>query len=148
MPNSLSNPEKGLNFRKAAQSILERELHVPLLSEVALEIGKPPKEHRFDLVSEDHTWVLECKNLGWRANGGVPQAKITSISEAATCLCLVDHPCRLAIVMNRASHSRQRETLAEYYARLHRHQLREVALIEVDTDSGRVRWLVGHRPSK
>jgi hypothetical protein len=79
----LSNPEKGRLFRDVARSILERNRGVRFSAEVVLPVGRPPKDHKFNLVSEDGTWIIECKNLAWRENGGVPHAKITSITEAA-----------------------------------------------------------------
>ena len=140
----VSNAAKGLSFRDTARPILERDLGVSLSPEVSLPIGKPPKQHKFDLVAEDQSWVLECKALQWRENGGVPQAKITSITEAAICLRDFIHPhTRRAIILSRATHSKRRETLAEYYARLHCHNLAGlVGLVEVDPLSGSLTWLV------
>jgi len=140
----ISNPAKGLSFREAAKPVLERELRVVLEPEVSLPIGNPPKPHKFDLVADDRSWILECKALAWRENGGVPQAKITSITEAATCLRDFQGGwSRRVVVMNRATHPKRRETLAEYYARLHSHNLAGVvALAEVDIHTGDLVWLV------
>lgn len=141
---ALSNPERGRAFRDVARPILERTLGVRFSPEVSLPVGRPPKDHKFDLVSADRTWILECKNLAWRENGGVPQAKITSISEAVAGLMQYAHqPCRRALVLSRATHPRRRETLAEYYVRLHAHNLAAaVGVAEIDTTSGLLRWLV------
>ena len=84
-----SNPEKGTEFRKIARLILERELGVRLDEEVPLSIGSPAKQHRFDLASADCKWIIECKNLAWRAGGKRPEAKLTSVTEAATVLRLL-----------------------------------------------------------
>jgi hypothetical protein len=140
----ISNPARGLLFREAARPVLERELRVTLEPEVSLLIGNPPKPHKFDLVADDRSWILECKALAWRENGGVPQAKITSITEAAVCLRdFQSVKSRRVVVMNRATHAKRRETLAEYYARLHSHNLAGVvALAEVDVDKGVLVWLV------
>jgi len=140
----LSNPEKGRRFREAAQPILEEHLGVRLCPEVPLEIGSPAKQHKFDLVADDRTWVLECKALAWRQNGKIPNAKITSISAAALCLRdLVQRGPARAIVLERATHVHRRETLAEYYARLHSHNLaRSVSLIEIDPEAGSLTWLI------
>jgi hypothetical protein len=139
-----SNSERGRAFRDAAKPILEHDLGTQLSSEVSLPIGRPPKEHKFDLVAQDKTWILECKNLAWRENGGVPHAKITSISEAAGSLLQCAHqPCRRALVLSRATHPKQRESLAEYYVRLHAHNLAaDVGIVEVDTTLGSLRRLV------
>ena len=131
-------------FREAARPILEASLGVKLLSEVALGVGNPPKQHRFDLVATDESWILECKALVWRENGGVPQAKITSITEAAMCLrdC-VNQKSKRAIALGRAVHPRRTESLGEYYARLHSHSLAGVvALIEIDPLTSSLKWLV------
>jgi len=137
-----SNPEKGRAFRDEAQPVLERALGVSLTAEFPISVGVPPKQHKFDLVSENRSWVLECKNLAWRENGGVPQAKIASITEAATFLSLLGFACRRAVVLNRATHAKRRETLAEYFARLHSHSLGTAGLVEVDLRSKQVKWLV------
>ena len=117
---------------------------------VALEILVGSKE-RFEEVAADllrhfesRVWVIECKALAWRANGGVPQAKITSITEAAMFLRdWIQRGSERAIVLNRATHPKRRETLAAYYARLHGHALAGVVgLIEIDPVTGSVTWLV------
>jgi hypothetical protein len=107
---------------------------VQLSPEVPLAIGSPTKKHKFDLVADDRSWVVECKALAWRANGDVPQAKITSITEAAMFLRdWVQRGSERAIVLNCATHPKRRETLAAYYARLHSHALAGVVgLIEID----------------
>ena len=140
----VSNPEKGRRFREAAHPILEVHLGVRLSAEIRLSIGSPAKLHKFDLVADDRTWVLECKALAWRQNGGVPQAKITSITEAALCLRDLERQgSERAIVLERATHAQRRETLAEYYVRLHSHNLaRSVGLIEIDPVAGSLRWLI------
>ena len=137
-----SNVERGTSFSKAARSILERHLTLVFEAEVPLPVGDPPKLHKFDLASAQREWVLECKNLAWRANGGIPQAKITSITEAAGFLRGLALESSKAVVLNRASHASRRETLAEYYARLHRHSLGTIGLAEIDLEKKTVHWLV------
>src|SRR5262249_4627499 len=115
----ISNPAKGLRFREAAKPVLERELRLVLEPEVPLPIGNPSKLHKFDLVADDRSWIFECKALAWRENGRVPHGKIPLITEAAICLRdFQDGWSRRAIVMNRATHAKRQESLAEYYVRL------------------------------
>lgn len=143
MHTTPSNPEKGAAFRDAAQTIIEKHLSLLFTPETPLPIGTPAKLHKFDLVSAERGWVVQCKNLAWRANGGVPQAKITSITEAAMTLRALPSNWRKMIAMNRAIHPIRKETLAEYYVRLHSHFLAEVMLVEIDAQAQTVRWLAG-----
>ena len=46
-----------------------------------LQIG-PSKFHRFDLVSEDKSIVVECKSYTWTESGNFPSAKISTAIEA------------------------------------------------------------------
>jgi hypothetical protein len=138
-----SNVEKGRRFRDQARIVLERALGVAVNYEVAVAVGQPPKSHKFDLVSSDQQWFVECDNVAWRENGGVPQAKITSLGEAAATLRMLPSGSRKVLCLKRAAHPARKESLAEYYARLHRHLLADVALAEIDPNSQCIRWLVG-----
>jgi len=56
------------------------------LSKQVLEIGRKddgtPLMHEFDLVSEDRTFVGECKSYKWTKSGHYPQGKISTANEA------------------------------------------------------------------
>ena len=136
-----SNVEKGQDFVRVAQPVLEQNLGVRLEREVPLKIGNPPKNHKFDLVSNNREWVIECKNYSWTISGNSPQAKIASLSDAVRMLRSVDAKCHKAIVMSRATHTSKRETLAEYYLRLNHNVLGDVALGEINVESRELRWL-------
>ncbi|MGH2548916.1 MAG: hypothetical protein ACRDHN_05970, partial [Thermomicrobiales bacterium] len=109
-----SSVERGHAFRNNVHPIIERDLAQRFTSEVSLSTGQPPKGHKFDLVAVDRSWVLECKSLEWRANGGVPSAKITDITEAASFLKSLGVPSRRAIVVSSAPHPSRSEALADY----------------------------------
>jgi len=139
-----SNLGKGRAFAEVARFALEQALNIQFEMEVAFMVGLPPKEHRFDLVSVGREWIIECKDLGWREQGDhVPRAKITSLNEAAQLLNMLYEHGRKAIIMNRALHPNKRESLADYYARLHSNRLGNVMLGEVDTELRTLKWLKG-----
>jgi len=138
-----SNVERGRRFQDEARTVFEKALGVSFNSEVAIAVGQPPKAHKFDLVSSDRQWFVECKNLAWRESGGVPQAKMTSLGEAAATLRMLPSDFKKVLCVRRATHPKRKETLGEYYVRLQRHLLADVALAEIDPNSQSIRWLVG-----
>ena len=50
-------------------------------TERALLVG-PDKYHKFDLVSDDCTIIIECKSYKWTQGGNFPSAKISHLLEA------------------------------------------------------------------
>ena len=50
-------------------------------SEKSLEVG-PNKFHKFDLVSDDGTIVVECKSYSWTKSDNFPSAKISTAIES------------------------------------------------------------------
>lgn len=50
--------------------------------EAAILIGRPPKEHKFDLANADRSIVAECKCYTWTDSGNVPSAKLMGLDEA------------------------------------------------------------------
>ena len=80
-PNSL-NTAKGRDFQAKATKILSRHFEVGFHTEHSIPIGKPPKEHKFDLASDDLRFIGESKNYSWTVSGNVPSAKMAFINEA------------------------------------------------------------------
>ena len=79
--NSL-NTGKGSSFQTLAAKMLSEHLSVEFRLDYAIAIGKPPKLHRFDLVSTDVRFVGECKNYSWTETGNTPSAKMGFVNEA------------------------------------------------------------------
>jgi hypothetical protein len=50
-------------------------------AEHALDIGSG-KLHRFDLVSDDNSVVIECKSYNWTSGGNYPSGKVATLKEA------------------------------------------------------------------
>lgn len=76
------NPYVGRKFQELVQSILEKEFSTSFEQEAVVAIGKPPKEHKFDLANEDRSIVAECKCYTWTDSGNVPSAKLMGLDEA------------------------------------------------------------------
>ena len=55
------NPHVGRRFQELVQSILEKKFCASFEQEAAVAIGKPAKDHKFDLANGDRSVVAECK---------------------------------------------------------------------------------------
>lgn len=82
---STSNSYNSLNgrqFQNSVQAIFNNLFNTSFEQEVAIPIGTPPKDHKFDLANSDRSVVVECKNYRWTKSGNVPSAKLTGLDEA------------------------------------------------------------------
>ena len=104
-----------------------------------IKIGRPAKEHKFDLVSKDQKYVGECKNYSWTESGNVPSAKMGFINEATFYLLHLPRSTKKFIVMRKDICKKRKETLAEYYYRTNHHLLKDVFIIEIDIDSNKIK---------
>ncbi len=139
MPSgNISNVEKGRRFRDKVCQALSKHYGVEFIKEQTKLIGNPPKEHKFDLVSENNQYVAECKSISWTITGGNPNAKITSCNEAVSDLSYLPSNTKKLLVIRQDMHPRRQETLAQYYKRLHKNRLGEVIVLEFDPKSGRL----------
>ena len=135
------NPAKGKAFQEAAAEILSRHFGTDFEMECPLQIGDPPKDHKFDLVSVDRKWVGECKRYTWTKTGNVPSAKMGFCNEAVFYLSFLPKTkCRF-IVMHYDVRPTGHESLAEYYYRTYRHLLGGVFVVELDVGSEQVTQL-------
>ena len=66
-PNK-DNPRIGKDFEFSVRLALEK-LYKMNFSEKSINIGNPPKLHKFDAVSEDGSIVAECKSYTWTESG-------------------------------------------------------------------------------
>ena len=133
-----SNAQRGSDFETVAGSALGNWLGVTF-EVTSIDIGQPPKSHKFDLVSADRKYVGEAKAFSWTISGNVPSAKITTLREAAMYLNWLPSTARTFIVMKRALRGQRDESLAEYFARLNDSLLGSVAVIELDPVDARLR---------
>jgi hypothetical protein len=114
-------------FEKKYKKKFSREKHIS-----TFQIGDPSKAHRFDVVSEDRTVVIECKCITWTESGKIPSGKIKSVNEAVFYLSFItdDTVVDKFVVIKKSEHDMRGETLAEYYHRINRHLLGSTRVLE------------------
>ena len=108
---------------------------------VAVPIGNPLKDHKFDLVSRDRDIICECKNYSWTKSGNVPSAKMACANEAVFYLSFLGPSVRRFMVFRRDLDPRRSESLASYYYRTYSHLLGNIIVLEIDFCSREVRAL-------
>lgn len=139
-PNS-QNTRKGKIFQTISADVFGHYFQVGFQTEHPIPIGNPPKNHKFDLVSEDGNYIGECKNYSWTEGGNVPSAKMGFINEAVFYLQHVSSDKFRFVVLRRAVDNKHTETLADYYYRTNKHLLNGVSVIEIDVSNNSVRLL-------
>lgn len=132
--NSL-NPSIGKAFQLSVQKALQSYFGKPFVLEVAYPIGKPAKDHKFDLVSKDGKIIVETKNYTWTVGKNVPSAKMSVLNEAVLYLQHAPKDSLKILVINFDRHVSRNETLAEYYVRTYRHLLDDVSVMEFDQNT-------------
>lgn len=133
MSNS-DNPRNGTVFQKQVRDWFQKQYGCTFELEKKIPIGQPAKDHKFDIVDENDTIVVECKRYTWTETGNVPSAKMGFTNEAAFYLTLLPDRYSKYIVMLYSYHEKRKETLAEYYYRTNRHLLGSIAVAEYDPE--------------
>ena len=139
-PNS-QNTGKGKSFQTIAAEVLGQHFRVYFQTEHSIPIDNPPKNHNFDLVSDDGNYIGECKNYSWTEGGNVPSAKMGFINEAVFYLQHISSDKFRFVVLRRDIDNKHTETLADYYYRTNKHLLNGVFVIEIDVLTKSVRIL-------
>ena len=128
------NSHVGRKFQEFVQTILKEKYNTYFEQEAAIPIGRPPKEHKFDLANADRSIVAECKCYTWTDSGNVPSAKLMGLDEAVFYFGFLPSGTTELLCMKKAVVRGKQETLAEYYVRAHGHLLEDVSVIEISDD--------------
>lgn len=128
------NPHIGRRFQEFVQTLLEKRYNTLFDQEVAIAIGRPPREHKYDLANKDCTIVAECKCYTWTDSGNVPSAKLMGLDEAVFYFGFLPPETKKILCMKKSLYSGKAETLAEYYVRVHGHLLGDVFVYEIAND--------------
>ena len=139
MNSNSENSGVGAAFQEKVAAWFTENCRREFVQEKKIAIGEPPKDHKFDIVAEDNSIVVECKCYTWTISGNVPSAKMGFANEAAFYLSFLPNRCEKYIVMLRASHEKRNETLAEYYYRTNKHLLGNTKVAEFDPESNKFR---------
>ena len=128
------NPHVGRKFQESVKLILEKKFCTSFEQEAAVAIGKPAKDHKFDLANDDRSVVAECKCYTWTDSGNVPSAKLMGLDEAVFYFGFLPVGTKKILCMKKAVYHGKAETLAEYYVRVHGHLLGDVFVYEISDD--------------
>jgi len=131
------NPAKGRLFQEQVRRALARRYGVEFFKEYPIKIGNPVKDHKFDLVSADSKYVVECKAISWTETGNVPSAKMAFCNQAVFYLSHAPHTKKRMLVIQKNTHPRRQETLAQYYKRINQHLLTDIIVAEFNPRSGK-----------
>ncbi len=134
--SNADNTERGRIFQLLAREKLEEEYHQHFELEQSIMIGNPKVSHKFDLVNNDRSIVVECKNYKWTDAGNVPSAKLMGLDEAAFYFSFLPEGITKLLCMSESRHPSKKESLAEYYVRVHGHLLRDVKVLEISREKG------------
>ena len=130
---AISNAHVGREFEAEAFEYFSRVEGLQLSHTISIPLGVAGKTklHNFDLGAEDPALLVECKSHNWTSTGNMPSAKITVWNEAMYYFHLAPKHYRKVLFVLEARHPKQRESLAEYYARINAHLIpAEVAIFE------------------
>ena len=135
MANSNSeNPHVGRRFQESVKLILEKKFCTSFEPEAVVAIGKPAKNHKFDLANDGRSIVAECKCYTWTDSGNVPSAKLMGLDEAVFYFSFLPTETKKILCMKKATYRGKTETLAEYYVRVHGHLMGDVFVYEISDD--------------
>ena len=148
MSNS-DNPYIGAEFQTKVNDWFNKNYGATFSEEVKIPIGAIGvskadfKDHKFDVVSEVRSFVIECKCYTWTNSGNVPSAKMGTMNEAAFYMSLLPPMYKKLIVMLESKSEKRKETLAQYYMRTYKHLLGDIVVAEFDPESERMNFLNG-----
>ena len=134
MNTNSQNPQVGRDFQDRVKAVAEEHFSTRFIDEKAVLVGRPAKEHRFDLVSEDSGIVIECKCYTWTNGDNVPSAKMSTLNEAVLYMRSLPEGTRKILSMKRDVRTSNSETLAAYYCRIYGHLLEDINVWEIDND--------------
>ena len=138
MNTNIDNPRIGREFEIAVKKWFEEEHGKQFKNNISFDIGHPPKAHRFDVVSNDKTIIVECKCYTWTKTGNVPSAKMGFANQAVFYLSFIKNA-NTYVVLKLSRHHKQKDTLAEYYYRTNKHLLGSTKVLEYDVEQNRMR---------
>lgn len=135
MNTNSENPKVGKEFQKRVLKIATDRFQQSFIEEKAVPIGKPAKDHKFDVVSVDGKRVIECKYYSWTNGNNVPSAKMATLNEAVLYMRNLPEDTHKILVMKKDVRVSNGESLAQYYVRINGHLLDDIEVWEVDADN-------------
>ena len=141
---AISNAHAGRDFEVLARSYFAQHEGLRLQPNFPVHLGHAgrTKVHRFDLGSEDPAVLVECKSHNWTVTGNMPSAKVTVWNEAMYYFHLAPSHYRKILFVLDARHSRQGQSLAEFYLRTSGHLIPpNVTIAEYNSETAVIRHI-------
>ena len=135
------NPKIGREFQEKVKQWFEMNVKAKFDLEHPILIGNPAKPHKFDIADKSEKIVIECKSYTYTSSGHIPSAKLATLNEAIFYFSFLPIETEKILVMAHATHSKSKETLAEYYVRINGHLLGQVKVFEYNTSTGEMRMI-------
>lgn len=126
------NPGVGRKFQERVLNIAKAQFGIDFVEENPVPVGKPAKDHRFDIVSTDKRIVIECKCYTWTNGNNVPSAKMSTLNEAVLYMRSLPENTKKIIAMKKDVRHRTAESLAFFYSRTYGHLLGDIEIWEID----------------
>jgi hypothetical protein len=105
---------------------------------------KVKKDHSFDLGSEAHKILVECKSHRWTVGKNIPSAKLSVWNEAIYYFDLAPDEYQKWLIVLHSQREHQGESLLSYYKRIYAHLIpSNVELFEFDPVSSK---FIGEQP--
>ena len=134
MNTNSENPKVGKDFESVVKEWFEKEYNQPFELYKKIKIGNPPEEHSFDISNKNASIVAECKCYTWTKTGNIPSAKMACLNEAVFYLSFLPKETKKYIVMQKTTHKKREETLAEHYYRRYGHMLNDIIILEYNAE--------------
>ena len=140
---SIAGSQVGREFETAAQTYFrKRDLQLEKGHSILLGVGAIKKKHKFDLGSGSPPVLVECKSHKWNPGGKVPTGKMQIWNEAMYYFHLTPPEYRKIMFVLRDYSDKKKETLAQYYIRIHGHMIPDdVEIVEFNAADGAALWL-------
>ncbi|KHF32269.1 hypothetical protein CM49_05543 [Paenibacillus sp. P1XP2] len=142
---AISNSHVGSSFEQVAERYFLNN-HFQISAKHSVTLGfQSTKVHYFDFGGKDsngHDVIIECKSHKWTSGDNVPSAKLTVWNEAMLYFSLAPRDSRKILFVLKDYSIKRRETIAEYYKRVHGHLIpQQVEILELDPISNAVRLI-------
>ena len=119
---SSSNTQVGKDFVDIAKAFFfNKGIKIENDIKVSIGVGEKRKKHTYDLGSYDNKIIVECKSHKWTESDEIPSAKMTVWNQEMYYFHLAPKGYRKIFFIIRDYSKHRKETLGEYYLRIHPH---------------------------
>ena len=126
---------KGRDFEEKVYQKL-KEIHKCTFNKYSkIPIGNPPKLHKFDLVSEDKSIIVECKDNNWSKTDEVPSGKIATMLKEILHFNKGPKDTKNILVLRKYYSEKRKKTLGDYFVSKYKYLLEGITVMELDIEN-------------